>query len=70
MMYRSHLIREVETDLAQARARGYLKQPRFEGKTYTQVRAERERQWRKMKTYALGVAVLLAVLIAIGMRVL
>lgn len=44
--YRSQLIREVETDLQNSRARSMMKQPKFAGQTYTEVKAERARHRR------------------------
>ena len=63
---RSSLIREVETDLSQARARAMLKTPKFAGKTYTQVKEERRRF--KVKVYQailIGMGVLAVVAIAL-----
>ena len=58
--YRSQLIREVETDLMQARALGMLKAPVHPRQTYTEFKAERER--KRMKIYqALGLALLFVI---------
>ena len=46
-MFRSELIREVETDLQVARARAMMKTPKFAGQTYQQVKAERAK-WRRL----------------------
>lgn len=62
-MIRSQIIREVETDLQNARARGLMKHPYHTGRTYTEVKAERARRWRHIKQAAwvlAGVALLVA----------
>ena len=64
--YRSSLIREVETDLQQARARAMLKTPKFAGRTYTEVKSERRRF--KVQVYQallIGMGVLAVVAIAL-----
>ena len=64
--YRSQAIREVETDLIAARARGMIRTPKYAGKTYTEVKAERRRF--KVKVYQailIGMGVLVAVAVAL-----
>ena len=63
--YRSEAIREVETDLQRARARGMIRTPRYAGRTYTEVKAERKR--KAMKVYQLvGVIVVILTVAAVG----
>lgn len=66
-MTRSVLIREVETDLHNARARGMLKQPKYAGRTYTEVKVERARRWRHIKQ---GLWVLSGVALVVALWVL
>jgi len=69
-MHRSQVMREVETDLHQARARGMIKVAKFAGKTYTEIKAERKRKIMKVyQVLALGFAVLVVVAIALKMWV-
>ena len=65
--YRSQLIREVETDLMQARARSYLKQPQHPRQTYSEYKAERRKRHR---AWLYAATVLAAVGLAVGMVVL
>ena len=63
---RSEIIREVETDLSQARARAMLKTPKFAGRTYTEMKSERRRF--KVQVYQallIGIGVLSVVAIAL-----
>lgn len=53
--YRSQLIREVETDLIESRARGYLK---HRGQTYTDYKIERRQRMKVYQAFAIGCAVL------------
>ena len=64
--YRSQAIREVETDLIAARARGMIRTPKYAGKTYTEVKAERRRFKVKVwQAILIGVGVLAVVAIAL-----
>ena len=58
----SDLIRNVETDLHQARARGLLKHPR---QTYTEYKAERKRKLAVYQAYGWGVLALAAVAVSV-----
>ena len=62
---RSSIIREVETDLSQARARAMLKTPKFAGQTYTEYKAQRRQRMKVYQAVAWGCAVLAAVGIAL-----
>ena len=62
-MHRSQIIREVETELMQTRARGMLK---HKGMTWTEYQAERAKKRRQVyKVLILGVWVLVLVATAL-----
>ena len=62
-MTRSQLIREVETDLMQTRARGMLK---HKGMTWTEYQAERAKKRRQVyKVLVIGIWVLALVMTAL-----
>lgn len=69
-MFRSQVIREVETDLAQARARGMIRTPKFAGLTYADVRAKKYRRSQRYKVAGYALAVLAAMGLAVGMVLL
>lgn len=58
-MTRSTLIREVETDLINARARALLRQPKHPRQTWTDVKAERAARRRRYGKLILWTAILL-----------
>lgn len=59
-MYRSQIIREVETDLAQSRARGLLQHKGMTWTDYKNERARKRRQVAKVVITAIWVLVLVA----------
>lgn len=67
---RSEAIREVENDLRDARARGMIRTPKFAGRTYTEVKAERHKRMQVYKVWAIGAAVLIGMGLAVGMVLL
>lgn len=63
--YRSQAIREVETDLQAARARAMIRTPRFAGRTYSEVKAERQRRRERiMKMVGYVLVILTAATVA------
>ena len=64
-MTTTQAIRETEQNMIQARARAMVRTPKFAGKTYTEVKAERRQRMKVYQAILIGVGVLVAVAIAL-----